>query len=178
MLNEIKMNVNTIEIRQLDLYDAPKLTTLANNINIWNNLRDYIPYPYRESDAVDFFKLSENEVPRQNYGITCNKELCGVIGLIIQKDVYRKSGELGFWIGEGFWGKGIATKAVDLITEYGFIHLQLVRIQAGVFEYNHASMKVLEKNGYAKEGVFKKAIIKNGKMYDEHRCFKLNENGK
>ena len=97
------------------------------------------------------------------------------IGLTIQKDVYKKSAEIGYWIGEPFWGNGIATKAVELITEYGFNKLALNRVYAGVFEYNITSMKVLEKNGYKKEGIFKNAILKNDKVYDEHRFFKLNE---
>ena len=96
-----------------------------------------------------------------------------MIGLIVQKDVYRKSAEIGYWIGEPFWGMGIATKAVEPITEYGFMELELNRIYTGVFEYNTASMKVLEKNGFEKEGIFKDAIFKNSKVYDEHRFFKL-----
>ncbi|MGB5228245.1 MAG: GNAT family protein, partial [Eudoraea sp.] len=87
----------------------------------------------------------------------------------------RKSAEIGYWIGEPYWGKGIATKAIKLITKYGFEDLKLVRIYAGVFEFNMVSMKVLENNGYKKEGVFKKAVFKNSNFFDEHRYFKLNE---
>ena len=93
--------------------------------------------------------------------------------MVIQKDVYQKSAEIGYWIGEPFWGKGIATKAVELITKYGFDELNLNRIYTGVFEYNIVSMKVLEKNGFQKEGIFKNAVLKNDKVYDEHRFYKL-----
>lgn len=163
-----------IKIRGLELSDVPQLAKLANNRNIWNNLRDHIPFPYDEKDAEFFINLTKGERPRQNFGIEFDRILCGVIGLVLQDDVYKKSAEIGYWLGEPFWGKGIATVAVQLITEYGFNELNLIRIHTGVFEYNLASMKVLENNGYQKEGIFKKAIFKNGKIYDEHRYYKLN----
>ena len=162
-----------IKIRPLNLSDKSELAKLANNKKIWDNLRDYFPYPYNENDADFFIKLTEQENPKQNFGIEYNGKLCGVIGLIIQKDVYRKSAEIGYWIGEPYWGMGIATKAVELITVYGFNTLNLNRIYTGVFEYNTASMKVLEKNGFEKEGIFKKAVFKNEKFFDEHRYYKL-----
>ena len=164
-----------IKIRPLELSDKAELAKLANNKKIWDNLRDYIPFPYTENDAEFFINLTKNEDPIQTFGIENNGELSGVIGLVVQKDVYQKSAEIGYWIGEPFWGNGIATKAVELITEYGFDKLDLNRIYTGVFEYNTASMKVLEKNGYEKEGIFKNAILKNNKVYNEHRFCKLNE---
>ena len=164
-----------IEIRPLKLSDKSQLAKLANNKKIWDNLRDYIPFPYEETDAEFFINLTKEEEPKQTFGIEYKGEISGVIGLVIQKDVYKKSAEIGYWIGEPFWGNGIATKAVELITEYGFDNLGLNRIYSGVFEYNVASMKVLEKNGYEKEGIFKNAILKNDEICDEHRFFKLNE---
>ena len=163
----------TVNIRALKLSDKADLEKLANNKNIWDNLRDYIPFPYNESDAEYFINLTMEEDPKQTFGIECQGKLSGVIGLV-QNDVYRKSAEIGYWIGEPFWGKGMATKAVGLITDYGFNKLDLNRIYTGVFEYNISSMKVLEKNGYEKEGIFKNAIFKNEKVYDEHRYYKLN----
>ncbi|MFS4493965.1 GNAT family N-acetyltransferase [Maribacter sp. 2308TA10-17] len=164
-----------IKIRHLKLSDKAELAKLANNKKIWDNLRDYIPFPYKESDAEFFIDLTNKENPKQTFGIEYKGKLSGVIGLVIQKDVYKKSAEIGYWIGEAFWGNGIATKAVELITEYGFEKLDLNRIYTGVFDYNLASMKVLKKNGYEKEGIFKNAILKNEKICDEHRFFKLNE---
>jgi RimJ/RimL family protein N-acetyltransferase len=168
--------VHEVKIRPLKLADSPSLAKLANNKKVWNNLRDSMPSPYDENDAKTFIELTEKENPRQNFGITYQGRLCGVIGVNVQKDVYRKSAELGYWLGEPFWGKGIATQAVKLITNYGFGELDLNRIYAGVFQYNSASMKVLEKNGYKKEGLFKNAISKNGKVCDEHRYYKLRDN--
>jgi len=164
-----------VKLRELHLSDKSQLAKLANNKNIWINLRDAFPYPYGEGNAEFFINRVKEEKPKQNFGIEYNGDLCGVIGLIIQKDVYSKSAEIGYWIGESFWGKGIATKAIELITDYGFEDLKLIRIYAGVFEFNTASMKALEKNGYKKEGISRKALIKNDKVLDEHRYFKLNE---
>ncbi len=167
--------MNMINLRRLNVSDISKLAKLANNKNIWNNLRDAMPFPYNENDAKSFIKLTEQENPKQTFGIEYNEKFCGVIGLIVQNDVYRKSAEIGYWIGEPYWGKGIATKAVELITNYGFNTLNLKRIYAGVFEYNLASMKVLEKNGFENEGIFKKAVLKNNLFFDEHRYSKLND---
>lgn len=163
-----------IKIRPLKISDKTELAKLANNKKIWDNLRDYIPFPYGENDADLFITLARKENPKQTFAIAYKGKLSGIISLVIQMDVYQKSAEIGYWIGEPYWGNGIATKAIKLITAYGFDNLDLKRIYAGVFEYNMASMKVLEKNGYEKEGIFKKAIFKNDKVCDEHRFFKLN----
>ena len=164
-----------IKLRDLEITDTEKLTELADNKSIWDNVRDYLPHPYKLSDAEFFINSVKKENPRQNFGIEYEGELCGVIGLIVQNDVYKKSAELGYWIGEYYWGKGIATKAVELITKYGFEKLQIIRIYSSVFENNIASMKVLEKNGFLREGIFKKAVIKNEIIMDEHRYYKLIE---
>lgn len=107
-----------------------------------------------------------------SFAIEYNKQFCGMVGLLGQSDVYKKTAEIGYWIGEPYWNKGIATVAVKLLTVYGFDQLDVIRIHAGIFEYNIGSMKVLTKNGYEKEGVFKKSILKDGKIYDEHRFSK------
>ncbi|MBT8181980.1 MAG: GNAT family N-acetyltransferase [Eudoraea sp.] len=169
------MRSREVKLRALQVYDKSQLAKLANNRKIWDNLRDSFPNPYSESDAELFINLTTEENPKQNFAIEYGGDLCGVIGLIIQNDVYRKSAEIGYWIGEPFWGKGITANAIKLITNYGFEDLKLIRIYAGVFEYNIASMKALENSGYKKEGVFKKAIYKNDKVFDEHRYFKLKE---
>jgi len=167
--------MDTVIIRKLRLSDKKQIALLMNNKKIWDNIRDYIPFPYNESDAEFFINLSLEENEHHNFGIEYNGELCGAIGLIEKNDIYKDSAEIGYWIGEPYWGKGIATIATKLITSYGFEKLKLRRIFSGVFDFNIGSMKVLEKNGYKKEGVFKNAIIKNGKIMDEHRYYILKE---
>ena len=163
----------TVKLRRLEIADTNQLAQLANNRKVWDCLRDYFPHPYHEQDARNFIELTQNENPPQNFGIEYNDELCGVIGVILQQDVYKKSGEIGYWLGEPFWSKGIGTEAVSLITKYGFSELNLIRLYAGIFSFNKPSMKVLEKNGFQKDAIFRNAILKNGKIYDEHRYFKL-----
>lgn len=170
-MNQVK-NLD-IKLRRLEMRDNEKISILLNNRKILDNLRDCIPYPYKIEDAEFFIESKEKESPHQTFGIEVDEELCGVIGLAKQSDVYKRTAEIVYWIGEKYWGKGIATKSIELITKYGFLELNLERIYAGVFEFNNSSMKVLEKNGYRKEGVFKNAIVKNGKIYNEHRYAKL-----
>ncbi len=171
----MKKQESIVVLRKLTYLDKGDLAKLLNNKKIWNNLRNHIPYPYQEKDAENFIKLSNNN-SQHVFAIEYEGKFCGVLGLEMQKDIYEKSAELGYWIGEAFWGKGIATESVRLIAEIGFNTLNLLRIYAGVFEFNIASMIVLEKNGFQKEGILKKAIFKNGKIFDEHRYYKLNPN--
>lgn len=158
-----------ILLRPLALADQDSLAQLANNKKIWDNVRDYFPHPYTTEDAARFIELTRQESPQLTFAIQYRDALCGVIGLVGQSDVYKKTAEIGYWLGEPFWKKGIATVAVKLITDYGLNHIGFVRIHTGVFEYNPGSMRVLEKNGYQLDGIFKKSIFKNGRIWNEHR---------
>ena len=168
------LSAGDISLRALRQKDTSALSLLANNKNVWINLRDLFPHPYSLADAKKFISAAMKEKPSLTLAIEYEGEACGVIGLVAQTDVYKKSAEIGYWIGEPYWGRGIATIAVRLMTAYGFGRLGLARIYAGVFEYNVASMRVLEKNGYKKEGVFEKAVLKNDRLWDEHRFGKVN----
>ena len=143
------------------------LVKYADNRNIWINLRDRFPNPYREEDAQDWIERANASPSESTYAIASDEEAIGGIGLQFQQDVYRRSAEIGYWLGEVFWGQGIATKAVRGLTEYAFAHLDLIRLYAGVFEWNPASARVLEKAGYAYEGRRRKSVTKDGKTIDE-----------
>jgi len=166
-----------VKIRGFKKSDSKRLASLLNNKKIWDNLRDYIPYPYTEKDAVEYIDFCNLQNPRTYFAIEYEGKFVGSIGLIIQQDVYRKSAEIGYWIGEPYWGKGITSKAVQLIVDYGFKRLDVVRIYTGIFEYNIASQRVLINNGFVNEGVFKNAIFKNGKLCDEVRFSIIKEGG-
>ena len=112
--------------------------------------------------------------PKSVFAIIYKEELCGSIGIFPMQDVYRKSAEIGYWIGEEYWGKGIAARAVEKIVQYGFENFDIVKIFAGIFSNNRASERVLEKNGFIKEAVLKKAVFKNDEFLDEHRYALLN----
>ncbi len=159
----------TLGLRPLHESDNIALANLANNKKIWDNVRDAMPHPYREADANFFINMVKKENPNNILAIEYQGVFCGMIGLHPQKDVYRLSAELGYWIGEAFWGKGIATAAVQLMIQHGFDTLQLNRIYAGIFEHNLASMRVLEKCGFEKEAILRQAVVKNNIVLDEHR---------
>lgn len=165
---------NDIIVRGITEADLSKLAEYANNINVSKNLRDAFPSPYTLQDARNFYNIVKNENPKVTFAIENKGEYVGNIGLIIGTDVYRNNAELGFFIGEPFWNKGITTKAVNIATSYGFDKLKIVRIFSSVFEFNEASQRVLEKCGFEKEAVLKKAITKNGVIYDEIRYTKIN----
>jgi RimJ/RimL family protein N-acetyltransferase len=163
-----------VALRKFKQNDAIRMQELANNEKISINLRDAFPHPYTLSDAKDFIENCLSQDPITTFAIEYEGEYVGNIGLGQGSDVYRKSAEIGYFIGEPYWNKGITTKAVNLITKYGFEKLGIVRIHTGIYEYNPASMRVLEKCGFEKDGVFRAAIFKNGKMWDEHRFSIIN----
>jgi [ribosomal protein S5]-alanine N-acetyltransferase len=169
----MELRSGNIVLRPLRLADAKRLAELANNEKISRNLRDGFPHPYTEEDAENFLQKFTNQNPVTFFGIDYNNEYVGNIGLVPGQDIYRKSAEIGYFIGEPYWNKGIVTTAVNLITEYGFNHLDIIRIHTGVFEYNEASMHVLEKCGFVKEGVFRNSVFKQNKIWDEVRYAKL-----
>jgi RimJ/RimL family protein N-acetyltransferase len=158
-----------VKLRQFKPEDASSMQELANNEKVARNLRDAFPHPYTLEDAKGFIDHVKDQDPPLVFAISYNDTYVGNIGLGPSEDVYRRSAEIGYFIGEPYWNKGIATKAVKLITEYGFSTLNLVRIHTGIFEFNPASMRVLEKGGFEKEAIFKASISKMGKIWNEHR---------
>lgn len=159
-----------LELRPWVLKDATSLTENINNIQIWNNVRDRLPFPYTREDA-DFFIASVRgkSEPITNLAIVINGNAVGGIGFTVGEDVNRISAEVGYWLGEEYWGKGIMTEALSRGVDYAYNKLpQITRLFAEVFENNIASMKVLEKVGFEKEAILKKAIIKNNIIMDLH----------
>jgi len=148
--------------------DAGLLAEYFNNLNIWNNLRDYIPHPYLLEDAERFISAQASMEIHRNFAILSDGNLAGGIGIILGEDVYRMNVEMGYWIAETQWGNGIATEAVRLMTEYAFDTFAINRIVASVFEFNRTSMRVLEKNGYGLENVRRKGVLKNEFLQDEY----------
>jgi [ribosomal protein S5]-alanine N-acetyltransferase len=166
---------DNLKLREFRDSDIPILAELCNNRKIWDNLRDIIPYPYTEKDAEYFIGLCRKENRQTTFGIEHNGEFTGCIGLVLQNDIYKLSAELGYWIGEPYWGRGIATSAVNKIVDYGFTKLDLVRIYSGIFAFNKASQRVLEKAGFQLEGIFRNSVYKNGTICDEYRYAKIKD---
>jgi ribosomal-protein-alanine N-acetyltransferase len=162
----MKILTGSCVLRGPTLDDAPSLAAHANNRNVLLNLRDAFPSPYMEEDARSWIKATPSEGPLRNFIIDVDGQACGSIGFKVGYDVERVSAELGYWIGEPFWGRGIMTGAVKAITKYGFEELKLTRIFAVPMIHNPASFRVLEKAGFVREGIMKKAALKDGRIRD------------
>ena len=162
-----------IRLRPFEDADIPSLTAVGNNKKIWDNLRDFFPHPYTEDDARVFIRKCRAENPQLTFVIEYQGNTAGCIGLVKQTDIYRLTAEIGYWIGEPYWGLGIATASVNLVAGYAFNHLGLVRIFTGVFDFNRASQRVLEKAGFRLEGIFENSVLKNGKIIHEFRYGKV-----
>lgn len=157
-----------IRLQNLNLTSPEAIQRLANNHAIALNLRDAFPYPYTIEDAITFLGLAKNGELEHVFGIYKDNTFVGCRSLIPQHDVYRINAEIGYWIGEPYWGKGYATETVRLLLNFAFEALNLLRVYANIYEYNIGSMKVLEKVGFEKEAVIKSSVIKEGKITDEH----------
>jgi len=162
-----------IELSEWTKQDIDGLVQYANNINVWNTLRDMFPHPYTKKDAEHWIKINESISPPQNFAIHVDGTVVGGAGVVVKEDIYRKNAEIGYWLGEPFWGKGIGTEVVRLLTQYTFSHFDVNRIYAEVFSNNPVSMKVLARNGYHEEGIHRQAIIKNNELLDAHLWVKF-----
>ncbi|HEX8462299.1 MAG TPA: GNAT family N-acetyltransferase [Segetibacter sp.] len=156
-----------VQIRTWKPEDAGALAAICNNRKIWLNVRDRFPHPYTVADAVEWIKFTREQKPVQNMAIVFNGQVAGSIGVMTKDDVYRKNIEIGYFLGEDFWGKGIATIAVGELLEYIKASFDVIRVYAEVFDHNKASMKVLEKNGFHLEGIREKSVIKNNIILDD-----------
>lgn len=155
-------------IRKWKLTDAKDIAVALSNKKIQDNLRDGLPYPYSEQDGIDFISsmLSANEDETFAFAITLDDKAIGSIGVFRQQNIHRQTAEMGYYIAEEYWGKGIMTDAVKQICEYVFKNSDILRIYAEPFAYNTGSCRVLEKAGFQYEGTLRNNAVKNGKMID------------
>ena len=154
-------------IRSWEKTDAESLLKYASNLKIWLNLRDIFPHPYTEQDARNWIDFALSQDTECNFAIAAGEEAIGGIGLILGEDVHCQTAELGYWLGEPYWGRGIMTNAVSSYTEFSLQHYNLLRIFAEPYANNYASRRVLEKSGYILEGIKRMSVIKDGKVLDQ-----------
>ena len=155
-------------IRKWELSDAKDLAAALSNRKVQDNLRDGLPYPYTEQDGKEFISamLSADENETFAFAITVNNMVIGSIGIFRQGNIHRQTAELGYYIAEEYWGKGIMTEAVKQICAYVFANSDIIRIYAEPFAYNIASCRVLEKVGFQYEGTLRSNAVKNSKVID------------
>ena len=163
----MRLELPRCQVRSPRPSDAPSLARYANNRAIWLNLRDAFPHPYTREDAERFIATALDQDPEQRFVIEVDGEVVGCIGLGLHPDVERVSAEIGYWIAEPFWNRGIATDALRGLTAYAFARLPLTRIFAVPFEWNTASCRVLEKAGYTLECRMRRSAIKDGRVVDQ-----------
>jgi RimJ/RimL family protein N-acetyltransferase len=147
--------------------DAPALQRYANNRQVSINLRDRFPYPYGIEQARAFLDWIGKQPSPTVWAIDVGGEAIGGIGIEQDTDVERVSAEIGYWLGEPFWGRGIATSAVTAVTAEAFRRFQITRLYALPFADHAASVRVLEKAGYVREGHLRQSAIKEGKIRDQ-----------
>jgi [ribosomal protein S5]-alanine N-acetyltransferase len=163
----MELNLPGFRIRSWRRGDEPSLARHADSERLWRNVRDQFPHPYTLADAEAWVARASVAEPETQFAIEVDGEAAGGIGLFLQEDVARYSAELGYWLGEAHWGRGIMTAAVREFTEHAFRTFDLCRIYAIVFEWNPASRRVLEKAGYRLEGQMRRAAVKEGRVLDQ-----------
>jgi RimJ/RimL family protein N-acetyltransferase len=156
-----------VSIRKWRKGDEEELAFQADNKKIFDNVRDLFPHPYTINEAKKWIRHNQDIDPPENMAIVVDGKIAGSIGLKRMDDIYRKNFEVGYFLGEEYWGKGITTEALRQFVNYVFNTFDCTRIFAPVFEHNIASQKVLEKTGFRKEAYHIKSIYKNGQYFNE-----------
>lgn len=155
------------KLRPWHMNDLDSLIKYANNAAIAKNMTDLFANPYTHENGKKFLDMATNDNPLKRMAIDVNGEAIGGIGIHPQTDIRCKNAELGYWLAEPFWGKGIISKAIPQMTDHGFKTFNITRIFAVPFGTNIASQKALEKAGFTLEARLKNTLFKNNQYVDE-----------
>ena len=163
----MNLTLTSCDVRSWRTSDAESLVEYADNRKIWMNLRDAFPHPYTVKDAREYIRAVRQRMPETSFAIVVNDEAVGSVGYVLRQDVERVSAEIGYWLAEPFWGRGITSDALSAVTAYAVETHQLTRVFAVPFAWNAASCRVLEKAGYVLEARLRRSAIKDGVMTDQ-----------
>jgi RimJ/RimL family protein N-acetyltransferase len=163
----MKLALTRSIVRSWSNDDLGSLVKYADNRKIWLNLRDRFPHPYARRDGREFIQLARSQRPETMFAIEVDGEAAGGIGFVQHADVERVSAEIGYWLGEPFWGRGIASEALVAVTNYAIETHQLTRVYAVPYARNESSCRVLEKAGYVLEGRLRRSCVKDGEVLDQ-----------
>lgn len=166
-MTRLPIHSGLVALRELRLADAPALVTEANSRAVWRNLTHLFPHPYTNTDALQWIERCLEQDPPASLAITVDNRLAGVCGITIGSGVGEFAGNVGYWLGEQFWGQGVASTVLAAFLDYVWDTFAVERLQAEVFAWNPASARVLERNGFQLEGTRRKAIHKDGELIDE-----------
>ncbi len=172
----MKLTGHNIIVRDLAMEDAVSLAKYANSHRIWLNLQDRFPHPYHVSDAQAWIAHCQSDnVADQSCAIEKDGEVIGCVGCTRYDGERRHVANVGYWIGEPFWGQGIASHVLGLYSDNLFTSPDVLRQEAQVYSWNPASCRVLEKNGFVREASMKNAILKDGNLLDVFLYAKVKE---
>jgi ribosomal-protein-alanine N-acetyltransferase len=163
----MELNGQLVTLRPWRQIDAASLVKYANNPNVARQLRDRFPHPYTAADARQFIQSIANARPTTTFAIAVGDEAVGGTGFAPGADVERFSAEVGYWLGEPFWGRGFTTEAVRLVSDYAFRTCNMLRLFALPFADNDRSIRVLEKAGYTREAILRASSVKHGLPRDQ-----------
>ena len=161
------LRLKSCDVRSWLVSDVDSLVRHANNHKIWINLRDAFPHPYTKRDAQEYIRGVRQRTPETTFAMSVHDEAVGSIGFVLHQDVERVSAEIGYWLAEPFWGRGITTEALVAVTQYAIDAHRLTRVYAVPFAWNAASCQVLQKAGYVLEARLRRSCIKNGEVTDQ-----------
>jgi RimJ/RimL family protein N-acetyltransferase len=164
---EVMLRGARCALRRWRTSDASAVAYHANNMSVAKHLRDRFPHPYTVDDAQAFLSFASKEDPQTNFAIDVGGEAAGGLGYVPGGDVERYSAEVGYWLGESCWGRGIVTEAMQIFTRYAFAELGLLRLYALPLSDNRASIRVLEKAGFGLEGILRSSCVKFGQPRDQ-----------
>ena len=177
MMDMPRLEDGVVMLRRYRPEDRERLAELGDNPNVSRFLANRFPSPYRLEDADAWIAVSASETRPCSFAIEYQGRLAGGIGLEPMRDMHAGSAELGYWLGEPYWGRGLAARAVRLVADYAFDELLFIRLQAIVIDGNAASMRVLEKSGFVREGILRKHVRKNGVVRDAHLFARVRRDG-
>lgn len=163
----VELRSSRCVVRRYRLDDAASLAKHGNNRRIWENLRDRFPHPFTEAHGVEYIARVLRDPDATSFAIDVEGQAVGGISLHIGTDIERVGAEMGYWLSEEFWGRGIATAAITLVTEYAFANRGLVRVFAVPFTTNIGSIRALEKAGFQREAIMRRSAIKDGTVRDQ-----------
>jgi RimJ/RimL family protein N-acetyltransferase len=160
--------LKTCQLRPWREGDEEALSRHASNRHIWNWVRDFFPYPYTIRDASSWVRSNRATQLPNNLAIEVNGQAVGNIGYTVRDDIYRFNAEVGYWLSEQYWGRGITSEVMPVMVDYIFRNTQVNRLYACVLEGNIGSMRVLERAHFRHEAIHRKAAVKNNLFLDEH----------
>ncbi|HLI64464.1 MAG TPA: GNAT family protein [Terriglobales bacterium] len=167
------LDLGDLRVRNWRRDDLDDLLRYANNPKIAGNLRDQFPHPYTRRDGIEYLNYVRSMDVPMSFAMEYGGEAVGGIGFKLGTDIARLSAEMGYWLAEPLWGRGLATRAVTAASEWAFDSYKVIRLFATVFSHNVASMRVLEKSGFEREGILRRSAVKNGAILDQVLYAKL-----